>query len=144
MPIPSGFHTITPYFLIAQVDGAIEFYERAFAASRLLYMKDEEGDVLHCELKIGNSVLMLREAGHPMGNSFGALFLYVDDADLWFQRAVDAGARVLKSVEAHVEDGEKRGAVQDPYGITWWIATQIKDISREQMQAAFDANQANE
>jgi PhnB protein len=137
--VPAGFHTITAYLLVPDAAGAVEFYKSAFGAEQMLYMALDDGRVMHAELKIGNSMLMIGDpASDPAPNAQIHLMLYVDDVDAWVKRAVNAGAKLSSPVEYKPEDADRRGAVTDPYGITWHIATQVRDVTRADLQAAYD------
>ena len=102
-PVPDGFHTITPYLIVDNAGAAIDFYKNAFNAREIMRMPGPDGRVMHAELQIGDSRAMMAEASPQMGarspKTLGGpgvtLFLYVEDVDAWFKRAVDTGAAVL-------------------------------------------------
>ena len=128
-PIPEGFSTVTPYITMDDTSEAIEFYKRAFDAEEILRMC-EDGRVRHAQIRIGTSMLMLHDenlawpvyrCAKKYGGSPVNLFLYVDDADTWVDRAVSAGAKLVMPV-ADQEYG-RSGGVEDPFGLTWWITT---------------------
>jgi PhnB protein len=128
-PIPTGFHTVTPYISMENAAEAIEFYKRAFAAEETERVND--GDrVRHAEIRIGDSMLMLHDVNpnwpkYRSAKAFGGspvnLFLYVDDVDAWVARALAAGAQTVMPI-ADQEYG-RAGGVEDPFGLTWWIVT---------------------
>jgi len=144
-PVPDGFHTLTPYLTVRDAVRAIEFYKAAFGATERGVMKGPDGKVMHAELKIGDSIIMLGEespqygalspqsiGGSPMG-----LHIYIDGVDAAFDRAVKAGAEV----EAPVMDqfwGDRYGKLKDPFGHKWSIGTHVKDMSVDEMKAAMD------
>lgn len=126
-----GFHTVTPYVCVEDAAGAIDFYTKAFDAEEPgERMISKDGRVGHAEIRIGDSPIMLVDE-HPewsmlkSANSLGGsainLFLYVEDADAVFERAVGAGCEVL--FEMQDKDYGRFGGVRDPYGLTWWITT---------------------
>jgi PhnB protein len=128
-PVPEGFSTVTPYITMDNTSEAIEFYQRAFGAEEVM-RHSEAGRVLHAQIRIGNSMLMLHDENpdwpaYRCAKSYGGsplnLFLYVDDADALVERAVSAGARLMMPV-ADQEYG-RSGGVEDPFGLTWWITT---------------------
>jgi PhnB protein len=131
--IPDGYHSITPGMSLRGCDQAIEFYKRAFGAEQRLCLRGPDGKVAHCEIKIGDSVVMFGEASeqhppHPLH-----AMLYVQDCDAVFQRAVAAGA----TVKAPVADqfyGDRAGRIADPFGNEWWIATHKEDVSPDEME----------
>jgi PhnB protein len=145
-PIPEGYHTITPALIVNDARGAIEFYKRAFDASVRGVADGPGGKVIHAEIKIGDSIVMLsdefpewgslspRSAG---GKQSMSLHIYVTDADAAFKRAVDAGATVVMPI-MDAFWGDRYGQLTDPYGHKWSIGTHKKDMTREEMQKAQD------
>ena len=145
-PIPAGYHSVTPAIIVRGAPAAIDFYKRVFGAEELSRMAGPDGTVMHAEIRIGDSVIMLGEespqwgALSPMstnGNS-SSLHLYVDDADTVFERALGAGAKVRQPLEDAFW-GDRYGKVTDPFGHDWGIATHVKDVTPEEMRAAADA-----
>ena len=140
-PIPEGFHSLTPTLTVNDGAGAIEFYKRAFGAIELSRAIAPDGvKVWHADLKIGDSHLMLSDAfpeqgSHAPDPSSGAVgfsvWLYVEDVDAVFQRAVDAGATVQMPVGDQFW-GDRFGGLRDPFGHNWAIATRIEDLSEEE------------
>jgi len=149
-PIPEGYHTLTPYFTLRDAVRAIEFYKQAFGAQERGLMKGPDGKVMHAELKIGNSIVMLADefpefgavAPESGGNTSMGLHIYVDNVDQAFDRAVKAGAKV----EMPVSDqfwGDRYGKLRDPFGHKWSIATHVKDMSADEMKRSMDEAMAN-
>jgi len=144
-PVPEGFHTVTPYVTVKGAAEAIEFYKRAFGAEEIFRWSDEDGSIRHAEIVIGDSPVMLTDEAPEFGMSGpqapGAspvhIFLYVEDADAVFDRAIAAGATELMPVEES-GDGDRRGGVTDPFGHVWYIATHVEDISRADLQRRYD------
>ena len=144
--IPRGFHALSPYLSVGDAAGAIEFYKEVFGATEALRMYHPDGKVLHAEIRIGGSTVMLVEppdfpqmrSPKSLGGPPVHLFLYTEDADATLERAVAAGAREVMAVEYYPEEGDRRSGVEDPFGFTWWIATQVRDVSREEMQRRHD------
>ncbi len=145
-PVPEGFHTVTPYVTVKGAASAIEFYERAFGAEEIFRWADPDGTIRHAEVVIGDSPIMLTDeapdfgmAGpEALGGSPVHMFLYVEDADALFERAIAAGATELMPLEDS-SDGDRRGGVTDPFGHVWYIATHVEGISREELQKRYDA-----
>ncbi|MGE5234930.1 MAG: VOC family protein [Acidobacteriota bacterium] len=136
-PIPSGYHTATPYLIVSDGPGAIEFYVRGLGATEISREAAPDGHVMHAELRIGDSMLMLGE--HPGVNAPAptplpalSLYLHVEDADELHRRAVAAGARELSPVTTKFY-GNREGGVEDPFGVTWWIATRVEDVPPEEL-----------
>jgi uncharacterized glyoxalase superfamily protein PhnB len=144
-PIPEGYHTVTPFMTVRDAASAIEFYKKAFGATERGVMKDPTGKVMHAELKIGDSIVMMSDefpdygalSPQSVGGSSMGLHIYVDNVDAAFDRAVKAGAQV----EMPVIDqfwGDRYGKLKDPYGHKWSIATHTKDLSREEMKQGME------
>jgi PhnB protein len=140
---PAGYHTITPALVVRDGAAAIDFYRRAFGAEEVSRMDGPDGSIMHAEIRIGDSVVMLGEENEQWGTKSplstngnpGSLHMYVADADVAFQRALDAGA----SVAFPLEDafwGDRYGKVRDPFGHEWGIATRQKDLTDEEMKQA--------
>jgi uncharacterized glyoxalase superfamily protein PhnB len=140
-PIPEGFHTLTPHIIVKDADKAIDFYKRAFGAEEIARMPGPDGKtIMHAELKIGDSMLMLAGEFPEMGclsplsvgGTAVTLHLYVEDVDAATERAVKAGA-TLKMPVADMFWGDRYGAVTDPFGHQWSIATHTQDLSVEEV-----------
>ena len=142
-PIPSGYHTLTPYINIKGAAEAIEFYKKAFGAKEVGRITMASGVIAHAEIEIGDSKIMLAEESAQWGNkspvtlggSPVCLCLYVEDVDAVFARALAAGAKVTDGME--VKDqfyGDRTGSVTDPFGHKWTIMTHKEDVSFEEMQ----------
>ena len=144
-PIPEGYHTLTPYLTVRDAFRAIEFYKQAFGAQERGVMKGPDGKVMHAELKIGDSIIMLGDefpeygALSPLstGGAGMGLHIYVDGVDAAFDRAVKAGARVDMPVSDQFW-GDRYGKLTDPFGHKWSIATHTKDMSAEEMKRNMD------
>jgi PhnB protein len=132
-PIPDGFHTVTPYLVVHSVAALLDFLQRAFDAQQLLSpMVRADGSIGHAEVKIGDSVIMM---GEPMGDMPlmpGSIYLYVNDADAVYQRALQAGATSLME-PADQFYGDRSGGVKDAVGNQWWIATHKEDVPPDEM-----------
>jgi PhnB protein len=144
-PVPDGYHTITPYLTVRDAARAIEFYKAAFGATERGVAKGPDGKVMHAELKIGDSIIMLADefpdfgslSPQSIGGSASGLHIYLDGVDAAFDRAVKAGA----VVEMPVSDqfwGDRYGKLKDPFGHKWSIGTHIKDVSMDEMKQAMD------
>ena len=144
-PIPEGYHTLTPSLTVRDAARAIEFYKHAFGAVDRGAMKDPNGKVIHAELKIGDSIIMLADefpefgsvSPQSGGSTSMALHIYVEDVDKAFDRAVKAGAHV----EMPVMDqfwGDRFGSLKDPFGHKWSIATHTRDLSHEEMKRGME------
>jgi PhnB protein len=149
-PIPDGFHTITPHLVVSDAAKAIEFYKKAFGAQEIeRFMRPDGKAVMHAQLKIGSSMLMLGSEFPPYclspksrGGTSVSQFLYVENADSTFDRAVKAGCTVKMPMTDQFW-GDRCGQVEDLFGHEWSIATHKKDLTKDQINAnakAFFAN----
>ena len=141
--IPRGYHSITPYLIVKGGNAAVEFYKKAFGAEEHAHMKTPDGKTAHAELRIGDSIFMLSDefpemkslSPNSIGGSAVSLYVYVEDVDTTFEKAVSAGAKVLDPVIDQFW-GDRHGRIEDPFGHQWNIATHIKDLSEEEMKKA--------
>lgn len=137
-PIPPGFHTVTPSIIVKNADAAIALYKKAFGAEEIMCLRSPDGGVMHAEFKIGNSTIMLggewpdHGMKAPMPNHISSgLHIYVGDTDKAFQRAVDAGCKVVMP-PGDMFWGDRYAKVMDPFGHQWGLATHIEDVSPEE------------
>jgi uncharacterized glyoxalase superfamily protein PhnB len=137
-PIPEGQHSITPYLVVVGADKLVRFLERAFAGQCVERIPGPNGAVAHAEVKIGDSIVMLGEASERAKAYAATLYHYVTNVDETYRRAVDAGAKVLTE-PTDMFYGDRSGAVIDPFGNSWHIATHIEDVSPEEMQKRMQA-----
>jgi len=142
--IPAGFGTITAHLVVEGAADAMEFYKRAFGAEELGRMPMPDGRrLMHGAMQIGDSMLMLVDAFEEfgvkgpkaLGGTGVTLHLYVPDADKAFQRAIEAGCIVAMPI-ADMFWGDRYGKVKDPFGHEWSLATQLRELSPEEMEAA--------
>jgi uncharacterized glyoxalase superfamily protein PhnB len=147
--IPKGYHTITPFMTVRDAARAIEFYKQAFGAKEKGVMKGPEGKIMHAELVIGDSIIMLADefpefgalSPQSTGGSGTGLHIYIEDVDSAFDRAVKAGATVEMPV-ADMFWGDRYGKLRDPFGHKWSIGTHKADLSVEEMKKGMDETMA--
>jgi PhnB protein len=140
-PIPVGYQNVTPYLIVKGAAAAIDFYKNAFGATEIMRMPMPDGRVGHAELRIGDSVLMLAdefpeaEAMSPstLGGTTVGLMIYVDDADIIFNKTISMGGKVKKPM-ADQFYGDRNGTLEDPWGHKWTIATHVEDVAPEEME----------
>ena len=140
-PVPQGYHTVTPYLAVDNAAEAIDFYRRAFGAKERVRMPGPGDTVMHAELEIGDSHVMLSDPfpqasttpPKELGGTSASVFMYVEDIDSVYKQAVDAGATSLMEPD-DMFWGDRFGSVQDPFGHSWTIATHIEDLEPEEMQ----------
>jgi PhnB protein len=141
-PIPDRYPRVTPHLTIEGAAGAIEFYKSVLGASERMRMAMPDGTAAHAEIVIGGSVIMIGEANlriptdpspKALGGTPVSLFVYVEDVDDVFQRAVKAGAKPVSEPEDHFY-GDRVATFDDPYGHRWNIGTHIEDVLPEEME----------
>jgi PhnB protein len=131
-PIPKGYHSVTPALSQADAAQTIAFCKKAFGAKERMRMKGPGGKIVHAELQIGDSIVMLNDAMQEPAQPAG-LFLYVPDVDKSFAKAVKAGATVLTPVQ-DMFWGDRFGRLADPAGNRWGIASHREDVSPREMK----------
>lgn len=138
--IPDGYHSVQPYLYFKNTAEAIAFYTKAFGATERMRMPDKDGRIMHAEIGIGDSCIMMADES-PAFNAYStehyggapmSLMLYVEDCDAVYKRALDAGAKSVRE-PADQFYGDRMAGVADPFGFQWFIGTHIKDVSMEEM-----------
>ena len=140
-PVPEGYSTLTPYLAVEDASTAIDFYQRAFGAKERARMPGPGGSVMHAELEIGDSVIMLSDPfpqsstkpPKELGGTSVSIMTYVEDTDSAYKQAIDAGATSLMEPD-DMFWGDRFSLVEDPFGHQWTIATHVEDVSPEEMQ----------
>ncbi len=131
--IPKGYRSITPTLTVRGVDKEIRFLKEAFGATQKMRHTAPDGSVMHAEVVIGDSVVMLGEANEHCEPTTASLYLYVPDVDTAYQRALKAGATSTMEV-TDMFYGDRFGSVKDFAGNTWNIATHKEDVSEEELK----------
>ncbi|WP_354638126.1 VOC family protein [Kitasatospora camelliae] len=139
-PVPEDYPRITPYLCIDGAAAAIDFYTEVLGATERMRMPGPGGRIGHCELQLGNSVLMLADEYPDMGflgpKTIGGtpltLHVYVEDVDAVFARALAKGATELRAVKDEFY-GDRTGQFEDPFGHRWNVATHVEDVPPEEM-----------
>lgn len=141
-PLPEGFHSVTPQLIVDDAAAAIDWYKTAIGAEEKMRANAPDGKIMHAELQIGNSRLMLND---PMGGGRSptalggtpvGFWIYVDDCDALFNRAVANGAQVAPGPMGQMSDqfwGDRTGTFTDPFGYQWTIATHKEDLTEEEL-----------
>jgi PhnB protein len=135
-PIPDGYHTVTPYLVVADAEAQIDFLKRAFGADETYRHHDDKGKVSHAEVRVGNSMLMIGQARDQWTPKPAMFYLYVEDVDAVYKRAVEAGAKPAQE-PADQAYGDRSGGVEDSQGNQWWVGTHIEDVSPEEIQRRY-------
>lgn len=144
--IPDGYYSLTPYLVCKDAAKAIDFYAKAFGAQEVVRMPGPGGRIMHAEVKIGNSMLMLSDenpdrgavAPSAGGGRSASLMFYTEDVDGVFKRAIDLGATSIET-PTDMFWGDRMGNLKDPFGHQWAIATHKEDVSPEEMQKRMQA-----
>lgn len=143
-PIPDGYHAVTPTLTVRGASDAIEFYKKAFGAQEIMRFHGKDGKtIMHAEIKIGDSRVMLNDevpqmkslSPQSIGGVSGGIFLYVENADDVFNKAVSGGAKVVMPM-MDAFWGDRSGGIEDPFGHRWTICTHKKDMSQEEIAIA--------
>ena len=143
-PIPDGFHTVTPYLIVSDAHGVIEFMQKAFGAELMFPpMCRPDGGVMHAELQVGTSRVMLAQGCGEFPPMPAMLHLYVEDVDATYQRAVAAGGVSVREPENQFY-GDRSGGVKDVSGNQWFISSHVEDVSREEMEKRAEAYNAKQ
>jgi len=147
-PVPEGYHTVTAYLAVNGAAQALEFYKKAFGAAELMRFPQPDGKIGHAEIQIGDSRIMLSDEYAEMnfrgpkslGGTPVSIMLYVENVDAFVERAVAAGAKLVRPVKDQFY-GDRSGSIEDPFGHSWHIATHIEDVSMEEMQRRMASQQ---
>jgi PhnB protein len=131
--VPDGYHSVTPYIVCDGVSDVIDFITKAFDAKEITRMARPDGKVMHAEVKIGDSFIMFGEPLEPSKARLGSVYMYVEDTDAVYKRAVKAGGKsVMEPADQFY--GDRNAGVIDESGNYWWIATHIEDVSHEEIE----------
>jgi PhnB protein len=145
--VPDGFHTVTPHLILDNTAHAIDWYKKALGAEEVARAVGPDGKIMHAEIRIGDSLIMLND---PMGGAKGpkaiggspaSLWIYVEDCDALFKRAVAAGAQVTPGPMGQIADqfwGDRSGTFIDPHGYRWTIATRKEDLTPQEIKQRMD------
>jgi PhnB protein len=130
-PVPEGYHTVIPYIVVPGVAKLMDFAKRAFGATEVHVSKLPDGSVMHAEIKIGDSIIMMGDGGQK--TFLAMLHLYMEDVDAVYQRAIQAGGKSLREPTDQFY-GDRSAAVEDSFGNQWWIATHVEDVAPEEIE----------
>jgi uncharacterized glyoxalase superfamily protein PhnB len=122
---PRGYTTVSPYLIVDGASNTIDFLTRVFGAVELRRFPDSSGKLMHAEVRIDDTVVMLGDGGEGWPPIPSYVHVYVPDVDETYRRALEAGATSVQE-PVKKEDEDKRGGVKDSGGTTWWIATKVE------------------
>ena len=139
--IPEGYHNVTPYLYVRGATAAIDFYKGIFGAVEIVRMAGSNGKIMHAELRIGDSIVMLADENpqngvmspQTIGGFSGGLHLYVENVDAVIQKAIESGAKLLRPIKDQFY-GDRSGSLLDPFGHMWSVATHVEDVPPEEMK----------
>ncbi|HYR52974.1 MAG TPA: VOC family protein [Candidatus Dormibacteraeota bacterium] len=138
--IPEGYRNVTPYLINEGVEKVIHFLRQAFgAAEKYPPMKRPDGTIMHVEMRVGDSVIMMGEATSEYRPMPACLYVYVEDVDSTYQRALRAGATSVVDPRDQFY-GDRSAGVRDSAGNVWWIATHKEDVPDAELQRRFRAS----
>jgi PhnB protein len=138
--IPDGYHSVTPYLFVRGATSAIDFYKTVFGATEILRMPGPDGRIMHAELKIGDSIVMLADENpsngimspQTIGGYSVGMHVYVENVDAVTQKAIENGANALRPIKNQFY-GDRSGSLLDPFGHMWSVATHVEDVSPEEL-----------
>jgi PhnB protein len=145
-PIPEGYHNVTPYLYVRGAAAAIDFYKSVFGATEIVRMAGPNGRIMHAEMKIGDSIVMLGDENPQMGvlspqtvGGFStSLHVYVEHVDAVVQKMIDSGAKLVRPIKNQFY-GDRSASLLDPFGHMWSVATHIEDVAPEEMKKRMTA-----
>ena len=145
--VPEGHHTVTPHMILDNAAQAIDWYKKALGAEEVARAVGPDGKIMHAEIRVGDSLIMLNDemgggrSAKAIGVSPISLWIYVENCDAVFNRAVAAGAKVSPGPMGQMADqfwGDRAGTFTDPHGYTWTIATHKEDLTPQEMKQRMD------
>jgi len=146
--IPEGYHSISPSLTCKNAASAIDFYKSVFGATEIMRMPGPDGKIMHAELKIGDSIIFINDefpgmaaAPAPGVTPSTYLFLYTEDVDSVYNRAVSMGSKVTMPLD-NMFWGDRYGKVMDPFGHQWGVAQHVEDVAPDEMKRRQDAAMA--
>ena len=140
-PMPEGYHNVTPYLFVRGALSAIDFYKNAFGATEIMRLPGPDGRIMHAELRIGDSIVMLADENPHLGmmspqtvGGFSAgMHLYVPNVDAVVQKAIENGAKPVRPIKDQFY-GDRSGSILDPFGHMWTVSTHVEDVAPEEMK----------
>ncbi len=119
--IPANYHTVMPYLIVENATKFLSFTEKVFDAREIYKAMRDQDTIMHAEIRIGDSTIMFADATDRYKPQPAGLFIYVDNADKRFKKAIQAGAKVINEVAD--QPYGRSGGVADPFGNTWWVTS---------------------
>ena len=132
-------HSVVPYLLVERVDDLIAYCRDAFEARLLGRLTRPDGSLMHAEVAIGDSLVMMGEPMGELGPAPAMLFVTVDDCEAVYERALAAGGESVMEVTHMHPAGERYGGVRDAHGNVWWISTTVEEVPWDEQQRRIQA-----
>ena len=139
--VPEGFHTVTPYLIVDGAARLLEFIKNAFGGEVTFNMQDDNKRITHATVKVGNSLIMVSDTMEGMKAQTSMLYLYLDDVDTVYKKAVQAKGKSIHEPSNEFY-GDRAAAVQDEWGNVWWVATHVEDVGEEELRKRAEATMA--
>jgi PhnB protein len=137
-PIPEGYRTVTPYLVVEGAASVLDFVKQAFGAEEKFRMDTPDGKIGHAEVQIGDSIVMMGDAGAEHPAMPAMIHLYLEDCDATYERALAAGATSEREPTDQFY-GDRSAGVRDSTGNLWWIATHVEDVPEDEMAKRIEA-----
>ena len=131
--VPKGYHTVTPFLMVNDARGLIEFMEKALNGESTSVMKTDDGKIMHATVQIGDSIIMIADVMPGMEVMPACLYLYVDDVDASYRQAINVKGTSLREPTDEFY-GDRSAGVRDEWNNQWWFATHIEDVSEEELE----------
>jgi PhnB protein len=131
--VPEGYHTVTPYLVVDNAQGLIEFIERSFNGKVVSLMKLDNNRIMHATMSIGDSTVMLSDTMEGMEAQTCMLYLYLEDVDSVYQKTIQAKGIAVREPKTEFY-GDRAGAIKDQWGNVWWIATHVEDVDQQELE----------
>ena len=131
--VPEGYHTITPYLIVQDANALVDFIRRAFGAKDVHVMRGPKGEIAHADLLVGDSHVMLGQAHGPWPAMPTSIYVYMPDCDAVYRKGLEAGGTSVQEPTTQFY-GDRHGAVKDPSGNIWWIATHVEDVPPQELE----------
>ena len=131
-PIPDGYNTVTPYLNIKGIDEFVDFLSNLFSGELTERLTGPGGTTIHAEVRIGDSLIMIGEQPEGSDSGPGVLYVYTQDVDILYQRSLNHGCKSISAPQDQFY-GDRVAGFEDPFGVQWWVATHIEDVSPEEM-----------
>jgi PhnB protein len=136
--VPEGYHSVNPFLIVEGAPKLIQFLKQTFEARVEESVERPDGRIAHAELTVGDSIIMMADATPKYGATEVHLYVYLENVDLTFKRALEAGASMVQE-PADQFYGDRTAAVKDPTGNYWWIAQHVEDVSPEELERRMKA-----